>query len=218
MKQTRLRFRIAVARLVWAALPLIVSGCGMEATPGGAGPGAGAASESGPFGPPSNSRLLSPFAGAWRFDLEKTLAAQKDGGAGEEELASIRKLYADNPQLGAMHADLTITGNEAVGADGCEYRLFAMHEHDGIICGKAWHHEDRFDPGDMSKCYVRLKTKDNLLYLEVKMKDGLPDLNDPDLVSESPPAEGGSPASCDAESPSGNDWSGWTTYVFTRKQ
>jgi hypothetical protein len=92
-----------------------------------------------------------------------------------------------------------------------------MHEHGNKVCGKAWHHEDRFDPGDMSKCYVRLMIKDDYLYMEVRMKDGLPDLNDPDLGS-SPPTESGSATKCDAVNPVGPDWGDWTTYVFSRKR
>ncbi len=91
-----------------------------------------------------------------------------------------------------------------------------MHEHDGKACGKAWHHEDRFDPGDMSKCYVRLSVKDNHLHFEMRMKDGLPDLHDPELLS-TPPAEAGSAAACDADKPAGKEWSEWTTFVFARK-
>lgn len=221
---------------IWMCASFIL-GCGAN---GGKFAGLGA-EEEGPFGPPSASALLSPLEGGWVFDMEKTLDAQNDGGVSDEQVAILRKLYAGNPSrsnrvaspaevellskladeslLGAMHPDITISGNDAVA--NCfpvsEYRFFAMHEHDGKICGKAWHHEDRYDPGDMQKCYARLKLDDNLLYLEIKMKDGLSDLNDPDLLSPSLPAEGGSAATCDADAPSGSDWSGWTTYVFARK-
>jgi hypothetical protein len=184
------------------------SGCG----------GGPVASGGGPFGRPQESRLLAPFAGEWAFDFESTLAAQKAAGASEEEIDRWRKLYADNPQFGQMHPDMKITGTEAVcsGIPASEYRFFAIHEHAGKICGKAWHHEDRFDPGDMSKCYVRLQIKDIRLHLEVKMKDGLPDLNDPDLTS-TPPAELDSADNCDADNPPGSDWGEWTTFVFARK-
>ena len=66
-----------------------------------------------------------------------------------------------------MHNDMKISGNCAAvrsGVPSAEYRLFATHEHGGKVCGKAWHHEDRFDPGDMSKCYVRLSIIDNRMH------------------------------------------------------
>ncbi len=162
--------------------------------------------------------MLSPFAGEWIFDFEKTLDAFKDAGRTDDEIASLRKLYAENPQFCSLHPNMKITGDVVVcaGVPSAEYRLFAMHDHDGKVCGKAWHHEDRFDPGDMSKCRVRLAIKDSNLYMDVKMQDGSPDLNDPDLRSM-PPAEGGSAANCDADKPAGSNWSEWTTYVFSRK-
>jgi hypothetical protein len=124
---------------------------------------------------------------------------------------------AANPQLGSMHPDINISGNVAVssGVLSSEYRFFGMHQHGDVVCGKAWHHEDRFDPGDMSKCYVRLQIVDDHLLFKMRMKDGLPDLNDPDWRS-SPATEGGSAADCDADNPPGAEWSEWTTYVFNR--
>jgi hypothetical protein len=173
----------------------------------------------GPFGKPSESALLSPFAGAWVFDFDRTLDAQKAAGASDEELRHLRELRAQNPQVAKMHADLTITGNEAVGsgAPSCEYRFFGLHRHDAKVCGKAWHHEDRFDPGDMSKCYVRLSQLENVLRLEVRMQEESPALDDPELKS-SPPVELDSAAHCDADKPAGGKWSEWTTYVFARRQ
>jgi hypothetical protein len=199
---TRLRF------VAFPALLLVLIGCDASPTP----------PEGGPFGAPDESRLLSPFAGDWVFDFETTLAAQKAGGLSEENIKRLRTLYAENPQFGKMHADMTIKGNEAVcsGLPPAEYRFFAMHEHDGKACGKAWHHEDRFDPGDMSKCYVRVKIDDGRLHFEVRMKDGLPELTDPDLRS-SPAVDLDSSANCDADAPAGDGWTDWTTYVFARK-
>jgi hypothetical protein len=199
----------AATRFVFLqALAAVSTGCGADV----AGPGGG------PFGAPAESRRLAPFAGDWVFDFEKTLDARKAAGAMDDEIEKLRKLYADNPQFGKMHPDMAITGNEAVcsGMPSAEYRFFAMHEHDGTVCGKAWHHEDRFDPGDMSKCYVRLSVQDNYLHFEMKMKEGLPDLSDPDLLS-TPPAEGGSAGECDADKPAGKDWGEWTSFVFAKK-
>jgi hypothetical protein len=174
--------------------------------------------DSGPFGPSQDSPLLAPFAGEWTCDFEKTFEAFKAAGTSDEQIEQLRNFYGENPRFGNIHPDINITGDVAVspGVPSSEYRFFAMHEHQNKVCGKAWHHEDRFDPGDMSKCYVRLTTKDDCLYLEVRMKDGLPDLNDPDLRS-SAKVESGSAANCDADNPPGPDWSEWTTYVFSRK-
>jgi hypothetical protein len=196
-------------RFVWlpAFVPAIL-GCGADAArPGG-----------GPFGAPAESRLLAPLAGHWIFDFEKTLAAQKAGGATDEQIDNLRKLYGDSPQLRKMHPDMTISGNEAVcsGTPAGEYRFIALHEHSGKMCGKAWHHEDRSDPGDMSKCYVRLKVEDDCLSFELRMQE-VPDLDDPDLRS-TPPAEADPAAACDADHPAGTDWSEWTTFVFVRKR
>jgi hypothetical protein len=161
---------------------------------------------------------MDPFTGTWAFDFEKTLAIQKAAGASDAQIAQLRKLYADNPALGKMHPDLTFDGNVAVGAGllSSEYRFFAMHKHGTKICGKAWHHEDRFDPGDMSKCHVRLKIDGVYLFMEVDMEEDSPALNDPDLASE-PPVEGDA-AKCDVEARPGKKPSDWMTYVFSRRR
>src|SRR5262249_54260785 len=148
---------------------------------------------------------------------DRTLAAFEVAGAPKEDLDRLRKAYNTDHESGKLHDDMVITGNESLCGPISEYRFFGMHQHDNYICGKAWHHEDRFDPGDMSKCYVRLSIKDGRLHFTVRMKDGLPDLGDPDLV-RLPPAEGGSAATCDADYPTGKDWLKWNTYVFSRKQ
>jgi hypothetical protein len=125
-----------------------------------------------------------------------------------------------------MHPDITISGDVVLcaGLFNSEYRLFGMHPHGEKVCGKAWHHEDRFDPGDMSKCYVRLQLVEGALHMEVRMLDGNPDDNDPDLQATLP-VEGGSADACDADNPAPvqdvgnrmNEWSEWTTYVFTKQ-
>jgi hypothetical protein len=180
--------------------------------------GCGGDADSGPFGAAEPSVLLAPFSGEWTIDLEKSIAAQKAEGLSDEAEQIMRKFYKEHPEFGGMHSDINITGNLAVGAGlpSSEYRFFSMHEHDGKVCGKAWHHEDRHDPGDMSKCYVRLSIVDGNLHLAVKMKDGFPDLSDPDFHVTA--AEGGSAATCDADHPPGTDWSEWTTLVFSRKK
>ena len=180
--------------------------------------GCGSNSASGPFGASSASPLMTPFTGTWMFEFDKTLDAQKAAGVADEQIVQLRKLFADNPALGKIHPDITFDGNAAVGAGlpSSEYRFFGMHKHGLKICGKAWHHEDRHDPGDMSKCYVRLEIAGGELCMEVNMQDGLPDLNDPDLTSE-PPAEG-DVAKCDVDTKAGDKPGDWAMYVFTRRQ
>lgn len=181
-------------------------------------PGCGAGSGDGPFGAPAKSRLLSPFSGSWAFEFDATLEALKAAGTSTEDIEKLRKLYASNSLPGKMHPDITVNGNQILcaGFRPGEYWLFGLHEHDGVVCGKAWHHEDRFDPGDMSKCYVRLRIKDDRLHFTMRMKEGL-DTDDPDLRS-TPPTELESSTRCDADSPTGEDWSEWSTYVFSRKR
>jgi hypothetical protein len=181
------------------------------------GIGCGGNLNQGPFGPPRQSTLLVPFAGNWTCDFEKTIEAQRAAGASDEEIAQLRKLDPQHRAFRKLYPDLNFSGDLAVGHDNSEYRFFSMHQHGDEVCGKAWHHEDRFDPGDMSKCYVRLMIKDDCLYMREKMKDGNPDLDDPDLLS-TPPPEGGSTADCKADQPGEPDWSDWFIYVFTRKK
>lgn len=168
-------------------------------------------SNDGPFGPPKATKLMEPFAGDWVCDEAATKKILQDAGATEQQLELTRKFNE-----GKLHPDLKITGNCI--HDGSliasEYYLFGLHQHGEQVCGKAWHHEDRHDPGDMSKCYVRLKIQGGLLYLETKMQDGNPDLNDPDIVTQTIE---GSAANCTAVKPPGKDWSDWGTLVFRRK-
>lgn len=197
-----------IGLLCVGAVAVGVAGCGVGSDQSG----------DGPFGAATEIPLLTPFAGDWVFDFERTLDERKAAGDSDEDLEKIRKLYADNPLFGQMHPDMSIAGDVAIcsGMPPAEYRFFGIHEHDGKVCGKAWHHEDRHDPGDMSKCYVRLANNDGRLYFSVRMQDGLLDLNDPDLLAAAPVAVG-SVESCDADAPPGGDWSEWTTFVFHRK-
>ena len=169
------------------------------------------------FDPDGDSPLLTPFAGHWVFEFEKTLAAEKAAGVvTDEQIAGMRKLFADNPQLRPMHADLTMRGNVAIGSGivSCEYRFFGMHNHDSKVCGKAWHHEDRFDPGDMSKCYVRLSVVGGDLHLEVHMLDGPPDPDDNDPDFGSTLSVEGELSKCDAAK---QTTGAWDVLVFSRR-
>jgi hypothetical protein len=194
-------------RIVSILVLTAITGCGQGENP-----------DSGPFGPSKESRLLSPFAGEWRCDFEKTIEARQAAGTSDDEIEHLRKFSSDHPQFSQLHPDLNIIGDVAVspGIPSSEYRFFAMHQHGDKVCGKAWHHEDRFDPGDMSKCYVRLILKEKDFHLEVRMQEGFPEEEDPDLKSL-PPTESGSATDCDVEHPAGADWGEWTTYVFSRK-
>jgi hypothetical protein len=192
-------------RLIAVLVLIVAVGCGRSGM------------DAGPFGDVKESKLLAPFAGRWTCDFEKTIEALKAGGATDEKVESLRKFYRENPELGNIHPDIELTGDVAVssGIPSLEYRFFALHKHDGAVCGKAWHHEDRFDPGDMSKCYVRLRLKENCLHLDIRMHLGEVNLNDPDLAPQ--PAESGSAAECNADHPPGDEWDEWMPIVFTRK-
>ncbi len=171
------------------------------------------------WGKPQHSKLLAPFAGEWAFDFEKTLDARKAAGVTDDEITRTRKRYADHPGSPPIHEDISINGHVALSAGfpTREYRFFAVHQHGEKVCGKAWDHENRNDPGDMVKCYVRLMLKDDCLHLNLRWAEGFGDPDDQDL-RRSPPVEHGSPDDCDADSPPGEDWQPWETYVFVRKQ
>jgi hypothetical protein len=156
---------------------------------------------------------LQPVQGGWRLDHEKTLAAWQAERVPAAEIAQARAVGPSS----RLHPDMTIVGDVAVlsGFPEGEYRFFALHPHDRWICGKAWHHEDRHDPGDMSKCYVRLEPKDGELRLSVRMEDAGAELDDPD-VSEMP-TTAGSAAECQADAAPEPDWSPWATFVFVKK-
>jgi hypothetical protein len=168
----------------------------------------------GPFGPPRHSPLLTPYAGNWVLEIEKTVAAQKAAGAKDEEIAAIRKEFTEISRIYNTKFDARIDGNQAVGIGlpRSEYRMFAMHHHGSKLCGKAWHHEDRYDPGDMSKCNVRLSIQSGDLYLEVNMHEEDVSEADPDFLAE-PPVEGDS-ARCDADKQNPKHWN---IYVLSRR-
>jgi hypothetical protein len=186
----------------------------------------GGLSDTGPLGKPRPSALLAPFAGTWVFDFDKTIDAQQAAGASKEEIERLRKMYAQDPRLGRLHADLVITGNQAAGSGipSEAYDFFAIHQHGNKVCGKAWHHEDRYDPGDMTKCYFRMAMVENRLQLEVRMSGRSSDLSDPDLAAllarnpSSPPVDLDTSAKCDADKPASGQWTPWLIYVFTRSR
>jgi hypothetical protein len=194
------------------------------------------------WGEPVMPPLLEPFQGRWVCDQEQTYAAWRARGISEDVIAQNRGILRKMQEVtmpaqvqqalrsrgvtqedlratyGKMHPDIFFRGNVATseGVLSQEYRLFGIHTHGDGICAKAWHHEDRFDPGDMSECFVRLKLVEGALHLQMRMKDGLPDLDDPDLTG-TPPVISDSVADCQADAPPGPDWGDWTTYVFVRE-
>lgn len=193
------------------------------------------------FGPPAQVDLLDPYQGRWKFDFERTMAVWKSQGVPEERIEAARqfteqlrtteipphlkralKLQDIDPEAwweerARLHPDFRLDGHVATGESlsRAEYRFFGLHEHDGVLCGKAWHHEDRFDPGDMSKCYVNLRRTGDELHLDVFFVEESVDLNDPDLVG-SPQLTLGPGEQCTAPAEDRTDLMAWTTYVFVR--
>lgn len=189
------------------ALLLTLPGC--KRAPAATGAGGG-----GPFGPVVMTPIMSPFAGGWRFSLAKTLAQWQADGVPADEIAQAKTLAAAFP----LHPDMSITGDTAILSPlplVGEYKFFALHPHNGWACGKAWHHEDRNDPGDMDKYLTRLKLRDTGdLLLAVRIHDDAADPSDPDVTTM--PTLAGSAATCTADTDPEPPWSAWRTYVFQR--
>ena len=143
--------------------------------------------------------------------MEKTLAAQKAAAGHDEAIARLRKMYEAVRPLN-LDAGMTILDNEALGSPfpSSEYRFFHLHRHDGIVCGKAWHHEDRFDPGDVSRCYVQLELIDDRLRFRSLMTEGLPN---PERAGAACAAAGGPGCAEKCKAKVDKDWSQWTVFV-----
>ena len=189
----------------------VLAGCGQKATDSDT---AGARSDL--FGEPVHTELLEPFQGGWTFDFERTAALWESQGVPAEQIAAARQLRERSPEFFELGQTLQFKKNIATGVpfEFSEYRFFGLHEHDGAVCGKAWHHEDAGDPGDMSKCRVKLRRVGDELHFDLWMAEGYPDLNDPDLLN--PPAvESGSAAECDAPADDAPERGGWSTSVYT---
>lgn len=148
---------------------------------------------------------LEPMQGRWVYDRDATEAELRERGVPDEQVRALEVIRTEVEAMGlSVYPDLDFVGNLAIGRGNLEseYRFFALHEHDGVVCGKAWHHEDRHDPGDMSKHFVRLQIVDDKLHFETFSRDEPIDLDDPDLDAE--PVE----TSADAcEVPDDVDWS-----------
>jgi len=153
------------------------------------------------------------LAGRWEFDAENTFALMEQRIDNRDAIRISRQFHT---QATPLHQHLIISGTTLTG-DGVpseEYRLFALHQHGDVLCGKAWHHEDRHDPGDMSKCFIQLKLVDSKLKLTVNQLDGLPDLDDPDLHS---PAPIGDPNGCEASDQIDSEPNKWAVYFFDKR-
>lgn len=221
-----------MCRLIPAILLLATTGClGASSDPGHADV----------WGNSVRVPLLEPYQGKWRYDHDRTIAAWEAAGVPAAQIENARKLNAReapgfppeaekalraagrDPEeilasMRSYHPDIVVDGHVVTcsGLPQAEYRLFGLHEHDGQVCGKAWHHEDRHDPGDMSKCYVKLKLAGDELHFHFRMQESLPDASDSDLVG-SPALVLDSSQGCDADRPPGSDWSEWTICVFVRQ-
>lgn len=126
------------------------------------------------------------------------------------KIAQAQKLAATFPP----HPDMSLAGTTAL-LDGVvegSYDFFALHQHPSWVCGKAWHHEDRHDPGDMDKYFIRLQLVQSDLHLSVRVPDGAADPTDPDVTSM--PLLDGSATSCPADAAKSPPWSAWQTFVF----
>ena len=210
-----MRRRPAVALL----LVTLLSACDRGATPGGGTAGgapqggrAVGATPAAPAGPASP--LMQPFQGRWNFDFDKTVAQWRADGVPEFEVSQLPTIA----RAIKIHHDMTIAGDAAVlhGTPEGSYDFFALHPHGRWTCGKAWLHQDRHDPGDMTKCYARLELKDDgrELHLSTRMNEDPPDPADPETATTPPAA--GSAASCAADGEPHPPWTPFRTYVFVR--
>jgi hypothetical protein len=189
-------------RVLMVCWMVAMVGCGREDA-GGKGGGAGGAAAAG---------ILKPFQGGWKFSLSKTMGAWRAAGVSANEIAQAQAMTALMP----VHPDMAIRDDVAVlaGKIEGEYAFYALHPHSQFVCGKAWHHEDRHDPGDMDKYLVRLEIRDGDLWMSVRVHDDAADPSDPEVVTR--PLLAGSAVGCVADGLKDPPWSAWRVYVFER--
>jgi hypothetical protein len=200
-----------LSRLLILAALIALAGCDQS----GGGGGSGGASSSG-SSPAANSpapAILAPFQGEWRFSLPKTIARWQADSVAPAEIAEAQAVAKQMP----LHPDMQIQNDTAIlpGVVEGSYQFFALHPHPQWLCGKAWHHEDRHDPGDMDKYFVRLQLRGPDLHLSVRIHDDAADPSDPDVTTM--PLTAGSAATCPADPAPTPPWSPWRTYVFERR-
>lgn len=156
--------------------------------------------------------ILAPFQGKWIVSVSKTLANWQSAGTPADEIEAAKKMAGAFP----LHPDMDLRDNIAVLSSVVEgeYLFFALHQHKQWVCGKAWHHEDRNDPGDMDKYRVRLELQGSDLLLSIRVSEDSADISDRDVLNT--PLLADSEATCDADKLSESNWSPWRTYVFER--
>ncbi|MBM4075667.1 MAG: hypothetical protein FJ267_08500 [Planctomycetes bacterium] len=154
------------------------------------------------WGPPHLCEMLNEFAGTWALSSALTREAS--------ESSSTNTLF--EPVDGYQ---IMISGHIANGVDvtGEQYRMFSLHRHDGWVCGRAWHHEDRLDPGDMSKCHVRLKRDGDKLIFRVRCSRSGGDANDLD-VGHAIPVILADNSPCPLDHDFEYVWDDWETRVY----
>jgi hypothetical protein len=186
-----------IRRFVLISLLLTLSGCSKGTEDGGA---------------PAPLRMLQPFQGEWQFSQPKTLARWRATGMPANNIKQVEKLAEVIP----IHPGMVVKDNIAVllGVVEGEYYFFALHPHGRWVCGKAWHHEDRHDPGDMSKCLVRLELRNSDLWLSLRDNEDWTDVSDPDIVDR--PLTAGSAESCEADAAATPPCGPWQTFIFER--
>lgn len=162
------------------------------------------------------SNLMAKFSGKWVCNNERTDELQMKHGVSKEEIEVGKQYRKEHPEWGKSHEDIVFSDDVAstLGWTASEYKFFHMHKHGDTLCGKAWFHEDRNDPGDMSECRVKLSLVNDELHFQLRTLSGPPNLDDYDAFSEPPFTI--DPAVCDAENPKGTVWEPWTYFVFER--
>jgi hypothetical protein len=198
-------------------LAIVALGCDQSASTSTSAPASSASGGASPAGgsTAANVPILAPFKGNWNYNDAKTMAYWKAAKIPAAEIAAVQKMK----QLAAAHPNMALGGDLAIlhgpGPMEGQYQFYALHAHPQFICGKAWHHEDRHDPGDMDKYLVRLELKDTDLYLSIRAHQDAADPSDPEIVTM--PVLGGSLSTCTADAEKDPPWSAWRTYIFDRQ-
>ena len=156
----------------------------------------------GAFAESDIGNLLQPFQGSWKYSPADSRAL------GTKNFLKQQIKTFD-------HQDITVQRQFIQFGDDSEYLLFDLHQHDDLLCGKAWYHESVHDPGDMSKCIIRLQISDGKLVMFLKQQDRLGDINDPDIRRVFRANDfTGSVQTCEFEDPAGKHWLDWNVFVF----
>ncbi len=168
---------------------------------------------------PQQKLLMDHLGGKWQFDFDKTLELREARGATKTEIDRLKQMWSGKSAIGQMHEDLVLNQNVAIGlgTPQSEYRFFQMHRHGDTVCGRALYHEDRFDYGDMSHCYVRMNIKDDYLFIQFRFEEGIPNVLDPKFIADVRKPVG-TPGDCNADDLPSSRWSDWELYVFRREK